>query len=159
MPAAPSDAVLVPTSLADLESRGLATAIDAELRLRIRAEWVVVGEDRLGYATIARLVECVREVHWRRDVIPAAAGASVDTITKRLELDFHAPLLVGSEIVGAYRVTSVRERSYRLAVSMTASSTGALLAEGLLVNVFYDPKTRSAIACPPALRDALTRSI
>jgi acyl-CoA thioesterase FadM len=121
----------------------------------IQPGWAAEGEDRVGYATIARLVECVRELHWRLDVLPVTRGDTLDTITRRIEVDFWSPLLVGADVVGRYGVESIRPRSYQLTVSIASDSTGEPLMGAILTNVFYDPLLRSAIPCPPGVKRAL----
>jgi acyl-CoA thioesterase FadM len=148
-----------PTRLADMEACGAVQTVGSELRIRIDPEWALPGEDRIGYTTIVRLVECLRELHWTRDVIPVIGGAAVDTITRRLELDFQGPVLVGSDVVGTYGVATVRNRSYVVTVLLEDRSRRTALVNGSLVSVFYDATAHAPVECPPPVRAALERSV
>jgi len=138
-----------------LDVLAAAGAEDDDLTFEILPACAAAGEHRIGYASIMRLVECVREMHWRRDVLPAAAGRPVDSITRTLSADFSAPMEINDRVAGRYRVAWCRRRSYGLEVSFSSRATGACLARIDLVNVFYDPVRRRSTTPPDAVLEAL----
>jgi len=128
------------------------------LKTRIHASWIVDGEDRVGYAALTQLIECVRELHWRRDVLAVEDASNVDSVTRTITLDFPHPVLAGAEIIGRYGVRWVRHRSYGLDVSLSDASTGLVLASAAIVNVFYDADARRSVVCPALVRDVLANA-
>ncbi|HTP17297.1 MAG TPA: hypothetical protein VMK13_15860 [Streptosporangiaceae bacterium] len=145
-------------SLAALERGGCALARGPRLHVRVPADWPADGEKRIGYVSILRLIESVRELHWRRDVGPHADPARVDSITRALTADFVGPVLGGTQVVGDYALTWVKSRSYGLRVTI-ADAGGHDLARVDLASVFVDPGTLRPVVpdpqLPAALRDFL----
>jgi hypothetical protein len=64
-------------TLAEMEHAGYAQAEGAKLWVRVPTHWPAEGEKRIGYVGILRLVESVRELHWRRDVGPYARADQI----------------------------------------------------------------------------------
>jgi len=116
------------------------------------------GERRIGYASIMRLVERVRELHWSRDVLPLATAGPIDSITRSLEADFRAPFEINDRVLGRYRVGWCQRRSYGLQVSFSSQRSGTDLARVDLVSVFYDPVRRRSATPPDAVLEALRAS-
>jgi acyl-CoA thioesterase FadM len=145
-------------SLADLERSGCAQAEGPKLRVRIPTDWPAEGEKRIGYVSILRLIESVRELHWRRDIRPYADPASVDSITRTLTADFVGPVLADAQILCDYSLTWVKFRSYGLRVTL-ADEGGDDLARVELANVFIDPGTLRPIALHPDLAATLRQQI
>jgi hypothetical protein len=71
---------LIPLTLADMERLSLAAVDDGRLRFTVPADWPVNGETRIGYVTILRLVESVRELHWRLDVDRQRGPEQIDSV-------------------------------------------------------------------------------
>ena len=142
-------------SLADMEHLGVAVADGRDLRMKIPPDWPVNGEQRIGYVTVMRLCEWVRELHWRLD-IETNVDTAVDTVTRSLRADFTAPITGGLEVIGSYAVSSFRERSYGLEMSL-ASPDGERLACVKVINVFVDPLTLKAASPPRVLAVALRK--
>ena len=145
-------------SLADMERSGCARAEGPRLRVRVPTDWPAEGEKRIGYVSILRLIESVRELHWRRDVGPHADPARVDSITRSLTADFVGPVLADTQIVCDYALTWVRSRSYGLRVTL-ADEQGDDLARVELANVFVDPGTLRPVAPHPDLTATLREQI
>jgi acyl-CoA thioesterase FadM len=145
------------TSLEGLAREGAARVEGDQVVFEVAPGWAAPGERRIGYAAIMRLVECVREFHWDRDVLPAAGGQPVDSITRSVLAEFLAPVRVCERVFGSYRVGWCRQRSYGLEVSLSAPGVTAL-ARVDLVNVFYDPAGERAAIPPAALLEALRAS-
>lgn len=137
-----------PVLLQDLESAGVAKVDGREVAFTIESRWCALGEDRLGYPGIVRLMECVRELHWRLDVTSRCPG--MDTITKSLDVEFSQPVVAGSEVTGEYVLGKVGGRSYVLEIVLRDSATAEQLARGRMVSVFYDEASRQTVE-PPAL--------
>src|SRR6266536_3490333 len=114
---------MAPITLEDLERTGLARVEADRLVFMIAQEWAATGERRIGYVGILRLVECVREFHWRNDVLPAAVEERVDSITRSISADFLSPVEVSDQIVGRYRIRWCRRRSYQLEVVLSSQTT------------------------------------
>jgi acyl-CoA thioesterase FadM len=145
-------------SLADLERSGCAQAEGPTLRVQVPTDWPAEGEKRIGYVSILRLVESVRELHWRRDLKAYADPARVDSITRTLTADFVGPVMADTQIVCDYDLIWVRSRSYGLRVTL-ADGRGNDLARVELANVFIDPGTLRPIAPTPDLTAMLRRHI
>ena len=116
--------------------------------------WIVEGEDRLSYTTLVRLIECCREYHWQKDVIPGCSGALVDSISKSLVANFIKPILAGSQIKITYSVLSVGDKSYRIGFQLQ-SSNDCLHAKFELIQIFYDPMEHKSIEPPIGVRERL----
>jgi len=147
-----------PTLLAELEGDGLARVAGDRVVFAIDRGWTAPGEQRIGYPGILRLVECVRELHWARDVVPPAAGRPIDSITRSLTADFLAPLEGGDELTGRYRIEWCRERSYALEVLLSSTTSAVDLVRASLVSVFYDPVGRTSTSPPTPVLMALRAS-
>jgi acyl-CoA thioesterase FadM len=111
------------------------------------------GEGRIGHPGLVRLVECVRELHWARDVLSAAAN--VDSVTRSSRFEYLGPVVPGTQVTGRYRVTGCGSRSYRLEVVLSAGAADLVRAE--LVNVFYDAALGRSTSPPGPVLAALRR--
>lgn len=138
-----------------LERKEFAFVDGDQVIFTIASQWAVPGERRIGYVGILRLVECVRELHWRRDVLPPAAGRPVDCITRSVTAEFLAPVETEARLVGRYRVEWCRDRSYGLQVLLSTLPSGKELVRVGLVCVFYDPVGSSSASPPASVRTAL----
>jgi acyl-CoA thioesterase FadM len=148
---------LRPTELGELERSCAVRVADGRIRVIVERDWIVLGEDRLGYAGIVQLLECVRELHWRRDIVSFSDGDQVDTITRSLSIDFLKPLIAGADVVGSYRMSWLRRRSYGLRLLLESHDEGATLVAAAMTCVFYDSAIHRSIDCPQHLRDRLHR--
>jgi acyl-CoA thioesterase FadM len=128
---------LEPTLLASLVRSGAVTRSGRGLFCVIQQDWCAPGESRIGYSTIIRLAECIREIHWELDVKPTSDPA-LDSITRSLNAQFIRPISVGATISGNYRVTEVRPRSYQLEATLIMLRSREILATVNLDCVFWD---------------------
>lgn len=149
---------LTPTSLDALTSAGVVDVTDAGLTFSVRAEWIVQGEDRLSYATIIRLAECCRELHWRVDT-QQDGNTNVDSICSRLNCVFRRPLIIGMTFVASYQIRLVRGKSYVFLVRFTDVSSGRIHAEVSMECVFYDSLNRCAVSIPEPVKRRLAKSL
>jgi acyl-CoA thioesterase FadM len=149
---------MIAMNLADLEHSGCARAEGPRLWVRVPGDWPAEGENRIGYVSILRLIEAVRELHWRRDVSPHVDPARLDSITRTLTADFMSPVLADTQIICTYALRWVRPRSYGLGVTL-AHDEGEDLAQVELANVFIDPDTLRPIAPHPNLTAILRKQL
>ncbi len=144
-----------PPALEDLERQGIAVVVPGGVVFHVPEDWPAEGEDRIGYVSILRLVECVREEHWRRTVLPEAGDPPVDSITKSLSAEFFAPVCPGTPVLGRSRVTRGGARSYELTVDLVVRDTGEPLMRAVLVGVFYDADAGRSTVPPEAVAASL----
>jgi acyl-CoA thioesterase FadM len=137
-----------------LESSCLASGHHDLVCFTISASWATPGEARIGYVSIMRLVESIRELHWQRDVL-SATTLPIDSITRSLSVDFLAPVEPRAAVMGRYRVDWCRRRSYGLEVSLD-SPAGVPLVRARLVSVFYDPVAGRSTRPSASVTEALT---
>lgn len=135
-----------PTTLESLLSDGPVDLLDDGLRLQVKREWIIPTEDRLSYATILRLVECCRELHWTRDV--ATVCPTADAILTKVAARFHQPVLVQSLIQIHYAVTRIRPCSYDLEFRVILSGSAVLCATVEMRNAFYDSDKGRSVRAP-----------
>lgn len=147
-----------PVLLRDLEATGVAVDRNDHVEFQIEPAWCVAGEDRVGFAGIVRLIECVREWHWRRDVAAVSADVTLDSITKALEVEFISPVRPGRVVRGECAVVAAGEKSYTVEVKLCEEPSGDLLAVGRLVSVFYDDGAGASVT-PPERVAARLRSL
>jgi acyl-CoA thioesterase FadM len=145
-----------PLDLIDMEQAGYAQAEGPRLLVRIPTDWPADGEKRIGYVGILRLVECTRELHWRRDVAPYADLDWLDSITKSVTADFARPVMADTQIACEYVVTWLRPRSYGLRVSIV-NDEGGTLSQVDLVSVWVDPGMLRPVAPNERVTEALRR--
>lgn len=145
-----------PLSLADMEQAGYAQAEGPRLLVRIPTDWPADGEKRIGYVSILRLVECARELHWRRDVAPHADIARLDPITKSATADFARPIMADAQVTCEYAVTWLRPRSYGLRVNI-ADEDGGTLARVDLASVWVDPGSLRPVVPDQCVTEAMSR--
>ena len=148
-----------PTRLDDLLADPLAgvTLLADGMTVRAAAAWVVPGEDHLSYTTLTRLVECCREHHWARDVLPAAQGEPIEAIARSFSARFYQAAPVGVVIRLSYQVCAVRSRMYQLRVVIADPKQRITYARCALDCVFYDPLSHRACRATPAVVAHLKR--
>jgi acyl-CoA thioesterase FadM len=146
-----------PVFLRDLEAAGVAAADRRRVRFAIEPRWCALGENRLGYPGLLRLMECVRELHWRLDVLPRYP--ELDSITKALQVEFLRPVTGGSEVTGEYEISQVDGRSYVLEIALRDGAEGEQLARGRLTSVFYDEALGRSVEPPASLVTALRSAV
>jgi acyl-CoA thioesterase FadM len=139
-----------------MEQAGYAQAEGPRLLVRVPTDWPADGEKRIGYVSILRLVECVRELHWRRDVAPQADMARLDSITKSVTADFAGPIMADAQVGCEYAVTWLRPRSYGLRVSIAAED-GCTLAQVDLASVWVDPGSLQPVVPDQRVTEAMSR--
>jgi len=128
------------------------------LSVTVHPSWIVEGEDRLSYTTLIRLIECCREHHWSRDILPRATNTAIDSITKSVSGEFIRPIPVGCVVSITYEITEVRSRGYALEFRVWDEGDQQLFAIVSLVSVFFDPSQRQAARPPPSVLEYLTES-
>lgn len=139
-----------PTALKELEAQGHVRRAGRELHFRVQREWAIPTEDRLGYAAIVQMFECIREYHWELD-IAALTGEHIDSITRSLSMDFISPVYIDKDSVGRYEVTWFRRRAYGISLFLLGQSDGGVLANGSMVSVFFDAQLKRACDPPDAV--------
>lgn len=137
-----------PTTLAELLREPNVVRDSAGLRMTVRANWVVDGEDRLSYTTLIRLVECCRELHWVNDVEPCLDSRGIDSIVRTCQAEFLQPVSVGSTICISYDVSNIGNKSYTLRFTIRVDMIATDVAVVDLVCVFYDPVARKSTVPP-----------
>jgi acyl-CoA thioesterase FadM len=147
------------TSLRDLVSSGTVEVTADGIIVKVTSDMVIAGEDRLSYTTILRLVECCREFHWEKDVLPSFDSGSTDSICRSVSARFRRPALVGMSIQISYHVTHVDEREYGLTFSLNNIADCQLCADVKLDNVFFDASSHRATSPPSSVRKALERLV
>jgi len=141
--------VIRPVVLSVLEAEGDVACIDREIVFDVRPDWVVEGEDRVGYAGIIQLIECTRELHERLDI--ALPAAHLAFVTRTLKVDFLSPLHVGGTASASYRVCDVGRASYSLEVTIRDRATMKAVTIATIVLVLVDsrmqPKAIDSVLC------------
>lgn len=147
-----------PTSLLQLRvSRDVETR-EGKLYFLASPSWIVEGEQRLSYATIIRLVECARELHWETDVAPFLGGTTnLDSTCKELHCQFTRPVEANLPYVVDFHVTGISETEYAINFAVRAEDQAAC-ARADMQMVFIDSLTGRRMAPPIALAQHL-RSI
>lgn len=145
-------------SLVEMELDGYAQTDGRRLQVRIPADWPAEGEKRIGYVSILRLAEAVRELHWRLDIAGGADTGSLDSITKSVTADFVSPVMADTDITCSYALTWVRRRSYGLRVTL-ADGEGDQLARIDLTSVFIDPGTLRPVETEPSVTAQLRTQV
>lgn len=147
-----------PTSLLHfLRDGSLAVTADG-LAATVSQTWVIEGEDRLSYIGILRLVECCREHHWHRDILPLCR-APIDSILVKCEAAFRRPILVGAQVSLKYTVISVGTKSYDLEFNVTLSDAGGDCATVKMRCVFLNPASRQSCQPPSEVANHLRAQI
>lgn len=97
---------------------GIVTVRDGDhLEVRVQRDWATAGEARLGWTQIVRIVECVRDFHWRQ-YGAAARLEGLDATVTRLEARFRGPMVVGETYGLSWKVSQRDVRGYILAVEI-----------------------------------------
>ncbi|CAG0960618.1 hypothetical protein METP3_00804 [Methanosarcinales archaeon] len=124
------------------------------LTVIIPPSWIVLGEDRLSYTSLVRLIECCREYHWKKDILSKIniEEFPLDSICKLLSGEFTNPILVGSTISISYSITEVRRKGYTLKFEVR-NSNNILCAKFILVSIFYNPVNQKSIIPPASVSD------
>lgn len=143
-----------PTSLAAAIDSGYACVEGRAVYFDIAQSWCAPGEDRIGYTTITRLVECVRELHWEQQ-IRQLAPAGVDSMTRSLLADFTRPVRAGLPIRGTYDLLRVGNTSYDLRVILSSVASSSVAATFTLISIFCEPETGKPVPAPKGLRPTL----
>jgi len=130
------------TSLKLLLSENGVSITPLGLLVMVLPDWVVDNETRLSYTSIIRLVECCREYHWEKDILPFSDHA-IDSTVKMINGEFKKPIPVGQIILIKYNIVQVRKKSYSLQFSVEDATNNNLYAIINLVSVFLDPTSGS----------------
>ncbi|MGF1599884.1 MAG: hypothetical protein ACFCVK_23730 [Acidimicrobiales bacterium] len=125
---------------------------DVAVAVVVQDEWTVDDERQLSYTSVICLAECVRELHWNRDVEPLVSTA-LDSTIRNLGSVFSRPMFIGDLIVLSYRITAVGTTSYRMTVELSTGSDRCAAID--LTSVFVHPERRSRTAPPPEVRARL----
>jgi acyl-CoA thioesterase FadM len=142
-------------TLSTLVSSGSAFIDINELIVTVDSSMIIEGEDRLSYTTIFRLVECCRELHWRRDIDKQSNDQPLDTICKSVTGQFKSPIIVGSVISIGYQLGKIVGRGYTLAFTIRSRDHSETYAEVLIDSIFYNCISHSSMEPPASLREHL----
>ena len=144
---------MIPVTLRELEQKGLARINDdsREIEFIISPKWPYRNESRIGDASISRLFECIREMHWERDIITITGETPIDCTTIASFEEFKRPVTAGEKVIGRYKVLYVGNTSYRLELSLTSPS-GSQLCSSEKTFAFFDSIHQKAISPPDAVR-------
>ena len=144
-----------PTTFDRLVRDNLVEKLDWCIVIKVQRSWIVPGEDRLSYATIIRLVECCREYHWYKDIVPMTREPVIDSICRTLSCEFIGTILVESHIRIRYRIHALHRKGYAMRFIIEDSATNEVRARFDQFSLFYDPIAKVAIAPPAHLTDRL----
>jgi acyl-CoA thioesterase FadM len=110
-----------------------------------RLQWCEPGEDRLGYTQLVRLVECVRELHWRRLMVPD----HYDSVVGRARFEFVRPVQVGLTYELVHRVDAISRHTYELVVDcLSAHERAKHFTARLIVVTIHRSKSKALpVAC------------
>ncbi len=144
-----------PTTLARLIKETDVALSERGFSLWIPSRWVVPGEDRLSYTTIICLVECCREHHWKKDILPHTQKTTLDSICRKISADFLSPVDVRIRAQVDYFVTRVGTTSYDLAFEIRNCGMDTASARVHIRSVFFDPETRDSLMPPVEVQKQL----
>lgn len=130
-----------PTSLELLKRECNIDFFNRGISLTTLPSWTIIGENRLSYTTIIRLVECCREYHWEKDILTLIGKDKIDSITKNVSCNFITPIMVEAKISIFYKIIEVRSRGYSIKFSVLQESNDHNNALVSMVCVFFDPVT------------------
>lgn len=132
--------LLRPTLLSEWRKSGAAWSSDGFLHLRVPVDSAAPGEERIGYASICSLVECVREAHWEQ-LLARHPSEHLDSVVRALTMTFERSIAPGAELVGSAFCPEVFTRSYQLVVELRHVSErhGAPAVTATLRNVLLAP--------------------
>ncbi len=82
----------------------------------------------------------------------------VHTVVARTETDFKKELLAGQNIAIRSRWARIGQKSVSYQQQLLNADTEVVHAEQRVVEVFFNPKTRSSVPIPDEIRAALTAS-
>lgn len=146
------------TTLDWLLGQGGVDLLDDGLAFTVHPSWIVPGEDRLSYTTLIRLVECCREHHWIKDVLPKAEGIIVDSTIKSIAGEFTRSILVGSAALMKYEIADVRSKGYSLRFQVYIRDSFEVVARFCLVSIFIDDSQHQAVFPPPDVLEYLVKA-
>ena len=72
-------------------------------------EWTVDEEPQLSYTSLVCLAECLRELHWQRDLGLPLDGGELNATARSMSADFMRPVHVG--VSGSAVVSPRRHRA------------------------------------------------
>lgn len=151
---------MTPVTLNELEQAGLARIVEVDHQLGIEftisPKWPYKNETRIGDASIGRLFECVRELHWQQDVVSVAGTNPVDCATVASNEEFKQPVTAQEKVIGQYRVLRVGSSSYGLEISLT-SPAGSLLSRTEKTFAFFNASRQKSTNPPVSVKENLER--
>ena len=150
--------MLKPITLNELSNAENVEIIGDKIYIVIPPDWIVLGETRLSYTTILRIVECSREHHWNIDIL-SRAKTPLDSITRCLECEFFAPILVGSKVIIRYAVIGHRRKSYKIRFEIVDEIRNKVCATIKMISVFYDPAENISVEPPTAVSEFLQKTL
>jgi acyl-CoA thioester hydrolase len=101
--------------------------------------------------------ECGRIGYWKAIRGADADYADVPFVLARTEIDFVQPTFVGERLEVGTRVMRLGTRSFEMAYRIERVADGALVAQGVSVQVMYDYAARTSIPMAEEFREALVR--
>ncbi len=87
-----------------------------------------------------------------------AHGAAIGLVVES-HCEYHAPLTYPTPIIAGIRVDRLGNRAVTYGIAIFAKAEDRAAAHGHVVHVFVDRATRTPVAIPPPLRDALARLV
>lgn len=121
---------------------------DDGLLIYVPQSWIVVGEDRLSYSTIIRLVECCREYHWKKDI--TIKYPLLDSICGQINANFFKPISAEQFVKIKYSISFVSDKKYMLNFLLHDSSE-ILCGYVEMVLYFYDSQKKKSVCITPNL--------
>lgn len=115
------------------------------IEVKIPQSWIIEGEDRISYTTLLRLIECCREYHWKKDILPL--NYSVDSICGQINASFSKPLAAEQMILITYKIRCVFEKKYLIDFYIY-DSNGYLSGYVDMMLYFYDPEKGITMSVP-----------
>jgi acyl-CoA thioester hydrolase len=86
-------------------------------------------------------------------------GGAVIGLVVESRCQYHAPLAYPTALVAGLRVDRLGNRAVTYGIAIFADGEDLAAAHGHVVHVFVDRASRTPVAIPPPLRDALTRLV
>ena len=153
--------LLLPITFTQLKQKGYILEKNYGIIIRVQPTWAISGEKHLSYTTLTRLVECCREYHWEKDVLPLIYETNVDSICKALNAEFIKPVSIEARIFLKYEVKNIKHKSYELGIKILdveneSANDQEIYAIFNIILVFCNTETIQAVNIPDAAANKLT---
>lgn len=148
-----SDLLLRPATFQEYSAAGILHIADGHTAVTVQPTWPIPGEVHIGYSQIVRLVEAVRDQHWRQ-LLSAIGDPRLDSVVRHLTIDFMRPLAVSSTYIFSASVSRIGRTSYTLRVTCRVSAGNTAFCADLDL-VLLEPDGRTPARIGSNLRRAL----